>query len=53
LTGIIIPEFKAYEERRFFPYMNQKNIENLLGDLIGLSAHEEMFDLLEPYSKEE
>jgi len=48
----VLPEFKSYEERRFFPYMNQKNIENLLGDLIGLAAHEEMYDLLIIYSKD-
>ena len=48
----VLPEFEAYEERRFFPYMNQKNIENLLGDLIGLAAHEEMYDLLIIYSKD-
>ena len=49
----VLPEFKAYEERRFFPYMNKKNIKNLLDDLIGLSAHEEMYDLLKPYSNKE
>jgi len=49
----VIPVFKTHEEKGFYPYSGKENVERLFGDLIGLAAHEEMYGLLKPYSKEE
>ena len=48
LTHEVIPVFEAFEKNGY----NQRfSINNMFDDLLGLCAHEEMYDLLEPYSK--
>jgi len=46
----IIPEFKVFKEKG---YNQIFNIDRMFGDLLGLAAHEEMYDLLNSYSKED
>jgi len=49
-TCQIIPEFKVFEETG---YHQNFDVECMFGDLLGLAAHEEMYDLLDSYSKED
>ena len=46
----IIPEFKVFEEKGYHQIFD---VDRMFGDLLGLAAHEEMYDLLNSYSKED
>lgn len=45
-TCQVIPEFEAFEKNR---YNQNFYIIGMFGDILGLAAHEEMYDLLEKY----
>ncbi|MBC7522980.1 MAG: hypothetical protein H7239_00850 [Flavobacterium sp.] len=49
-TCQVIPEFKVFEEKG---YKQNFNITEMFRNLLGLAAHQEMFDLLYEYFKEE
>jgi hypothetical protein len=49
-TCQVIPEFKIFETK---VYEQNFDIPKMFGDLLGLAAHTEMWDLLEKYFKEE
>jgi hypothetical protein len=50
LTCEIWWRYKLFDEKGSYPYCD---IDRMLGDLLGLAAHEEMYALLKPYSKED
>ena len=47
-TTYIIPEFEMFEKKG---YNQNFNIRRLFGNLMGLAAHEEMYDLLNAYQE--
>ncbi|MBS1646463.1 MAG: hypothetical protein JST67_03885 [Bacteroidetes bacterium] len=49
-TCQVIPEFKAFEKNS---YNQNFYIKGMLGDILGLAAHEEMYKLLEKYDYED
>ncbi|MGM0579767.1 MAG: hypothetical protein ACQETL_03750 [Bacteroidota bacterium] len=49
-TNMVVPEFEAFEKMR---YDQNFHLGNLAGELIGLVAHEEMYELLKPYLEED
>jgi hypothetical protein len=40
--------YELFDEKGYYPY---RDIDEMFDDLLGLAAHEEMYKLLEPYSK--
>jgi hypothetical protein len=49
LTCQIWFRYELFDENGYYPYCD---IDDMFGDLLGLAAHEEMYDLLKAYSKE-